>query len=268
MKIAQKTIAITGAGNGIGRALALALLQKGARVAAIDISEEGLQQTEKEAGALTTQLSCHAMDITNKQQIPGLIEAILHRHGCIDGLINNAGVIQPFVTIKELEESDINRVMNINFFAVVYLIKGFLPHLLQRPEAHIVNISSMGGFLPVPGQSIYGASKAAVKLLTEGLRSELLNTGVRVTVVFPGAVDTEITKNSGVQPPKMSEKEFKKYKSLSADTAASIILRGMEKNAFRVLVGSDAKFMDFLYRLWPKMAANYIQRSMQSLLNR
>ena len=268
MKIAQKTIAITGAGNGIGRALALALLQKGARVAAIDISEQGLQQTEKEAGALSTQLSCHAMDITNKQQIPGLIEAILRRHGCIDGLINNAGVIQPFVTIKELEESDINRVMNINFFAVVYLIKGFLPHLLQRPEAHIVNISSMGGFLPVPGQSIYGASKAAVKLLTEGLRSELLNTGVRVTVVFPGAVDTEITKNSGVQPPKMSEKEFKKYKSLSADTAASIILCGMEKNAFRVLVGSDAKFMDFLYRLWPKMAANYIQRSMQSLLNR
>jgi len=156
--------------------------------------------------------------------------------------------------------------MNVNFFGTLYMTKTFLPHLLTRPEAHIVNVSSMGGFLPVPGQTIYGASKAAVKLLTEGLHSELTDTNVKVTVVFPGAVNTNITKNSGLNIKPQSSTENRSIKILSPAKAAEIIIHGMENNGYRVLVGSDAKFMDFICRLNPAYAAKFIYNKMKAML--
>jgi short-subunit dehydrogenase len=147
------------------------------------------------------------------------------------------------------------------------MVKTFLPHLLTRPEAHIVNVSSMGGFLPVPGQTIYGASKAAVKLLTEGLHSELANTNVKVTVVFPGAINTNITKNSGLANPRQASAENGSVKILSPTKAAQIIIDGMESNRYRVLVGNDAKFMDIFYRLHPGSAAKMITGKMKGLLS-
>lgn len=127
----------------------------------------------------------------------------------------------------------------------------------------------MGGFLPVPGQSIYGASKAAVKLFTEGLYSELKNTNVHVTVVFPGAVDTDIVKNSGLGDSINLEEASKNssIKMITPEKAAQIIIAGMQQNQFRVLAGPDSKFMDFLYRLNPKFATNFIYKQMKSLLN-
>src|ERR1700741_243417 len=145
--------------------------------------------------------------------------------------------------------------MNINFYGTLYMIKTFLPHLLTRPEAHIVNTSSMGGFLPVPGQTIYGASKAAVKLLTEGLHSELSGTNVRVTVVFPGGVRTNIMSNSGLADRMGSSSEKGAQTILSANKAAAMIIDGMEQNRYRIVVGKDAKMMDLLYRLNPAYAA-------------
>ncbi len=159
------------------------------------------------------------------------------KFGHVDGIINNAGIIQPFIKVNELSYEVIERVMNINFYGTLYFIKTFLPHLLTRPEAHIVDISSMGGFLPVPGQTIYGASKAAVKLLTEGLNSELTNTNVKVTVVFPGGVRTNIMSNSGLADRMGSSSAKGAQKILSADEAAAIIIEGMEQNRYRVLVG-------------------------------
>jgi short-subunit dehydrogenase len=144
------------------------------------------------------------------------------------------------------------------------MTKTFLPWLLKRPEAHIVNISSMGGFLPVPGQTIYGASKAAVKLLAEGLHSELKDTPVRVTVVFPGAVATNITANSGVATPEVAG--GREYKTLAAGEAARIILDGMARNQYRVLAGGDATMMDRFYRLSPRRAARLIANQMKDLL--
>lgn len=157
--------------------------------------------------------------------------------------------------------------MNINFYGTLYMIKSFLPHLLTRPEAHIVNISSMGGFVPVPGQTIYGASKAAVKLLTEGLHSELAGTNVKVTLVFPGAVKTNISKNSGLHNPRQATEEKKYVKVLSPAKAAQIIIDGMEDNRYRVLVGKDAKIMDYFYRINPKSAAAMIRKKMKGLLS-
>jgi short-subunit dehydrogenase len=266
MKVGNKVIAVTGGGNGMGRELVLQLLSRGAQVAAIDIKQAALDETENLSGENKAKLSTYMADITNREAVQKLPDQIIARHGTIDGLINCAGIIQPFVKLKDLKFDAIERVMNVNFYGTLFMTKAFLPHLLSRPEAHIVNISSMGGFLPVPGQTVYGASKAAVKLLTEGLNSELLSTNVRVTVVFPGAIGTNIAVNSGVEISVPAEKEQSSYKTLPPEKAAEIILDRMEKNKYRVLVGQDASFMDFLYRLSPERAARMIFNQMKLLL--
>lgn len=266
MKIQNKVILVTGGGSGMGRELVLNLLSKNAKVIAIDINQNGLQETVALAGANKDKLSTFVVDITNKAAVEALFEKAITQFGFVDGIINNAGIIQPFIKVNELGYDAIERVMNVNFYGTLYITKTFLPHLLTRPEAHIMNISSMGGFLPVPGQSIYGASKAAVKLLTEALHSELANTNVKVTVVFPGAVNTNITKNSGLNVPAQTNTEHKSMKTLSAAKAAQIMVDGMERNEYRVLVGSDATFMDRIYRLNPKLAAGLIYKKMKALL--
>ena len=268
MKVQNKVIVVTGGGNGIGRELVLHLLSKGASVAAVDINEPALQETVELAGVNKSKLSTHVVNITDKEAVAALPEQVISRHGAVDGLINNAGIIQPFVRVKDLDYASIERVMNINFYGTLYMTKAFLPHLLKRPEAHISNTSSMGGFLPVPGQTIYGATKAAVKLFTEGLHSELLNTNVRVTVVFPGAVGTNIAANSGVGLSMSSEsgRNQPSIRPLAPARAAQIIIDGIERDRYSIFVGRDAAFMDLIYRLSPKRAANYIFRQMQSLL--
>ena len=267
MKVSGKTIAVTGGGNGIGRQLVLGLLARGARVAAIDMSEAALQETVSIAAA-GDKLSTHIANITDRTAVEALPEATISAHGQVDGLINCAGIIQPFVKLNELEYDAIDRVMNVNFFGTLYMTKAFLPYLLKRPAAHIVNVSSMGGFLPVPGQTIYGASKAAVKLLTEGLNSELTETNVRVTVVFPGAIHTDISVHSGIQAAGDAKQaaEQSKIKMTEPSVAAALMLDGVESDAYRVLVGPDAKAMDRLSRLSPKFAAGVIYKNMRSLL--
>jgi NAD(P)-dependent dehydrogenase (short-subunit alcohol dehydrogenase family) len=269
MKVLNKVIVVTGGGSGIGRELVLNLLAKGARVAAVDINEAGLQGTVELAGNHKAQLSTYIANVTNRDAVSALPEQIAARHGAADGLINNAGIIQPFVRVQDLDYAAIERVMNVNFYGTLYMTKAFLPHLLARPEAHIVNLSSMGGFLPVPGQTIYGASKAAVKLLTEGLHSELLTTHVRVTVVFPGAIATNIAVNSGVAVTLGSENRSsqRSIRQLAPSKAAEIIVDGMERDRYRILVGSDATFLDRFYRLSPQRAAKFIFKQMQSLLS-
>lgn len=267
MQAAGKTIAVTGGGNGIGRELVLDLLGRGARVAAIDISEPGLAETARLAGDKADRLSTHVANITDRAAVEALPAAIVEKHGQVDGVINCAGIIQPFVKVNDLEYTAIERVMNVNFWGLTYVTKTFLPHLLARPAGHIVNVSSMGGFLPVPGQSIYGASKAAVKLLTEGLHSELTDTNVNVTVVFPGAIATNISQNSGLDARSVDEAgDTPKFKMTAPADAARIIVDAMEKDAYRVCVGSDSKMMDRLSRLMPERAAGIIYKQMRSLL--
>ncbi|MDI1477688.1 SDR family oxidoreductase [Polyangium sp. y55x31] len=266
MKIQNKVFVVTGGGNGIGRALVLALLSRGASVAAIDIDAAGLEGTLALAGRNRDRLSTHIVNITERAAVDALPAQVIERFGVVDGIINNAGVIQPFVRLKDLDYGAIDRVMNVNLFGTLYMVKAFLPHLLARPEAHITNISSMGGFLPVPGQTIYGAAKAAVKLLTEGLNSELQGTSVKVTVVFPGAIQTNIAQNSGVMDSLQMKSGQPTPKMLSADKAARIILEAIEQDRYRVLVGSDAMFMDAIYRLDPQRAARFIYKQMVALL--
>ncbi len=265
MNVSGKVVVVTGAGSGMGREIALELLRRGARVAAVDVNEATLAETGSLASGTPDAISTHVVNITDRAAVEALPQAIADRFGAVDGIVNCAGIIQPFVRLNDLDYAAIDRVFDVNFRGTLYMTKTFLPWLLKRPEAHIVNVSSMGGFMPVPGQTIYGASKAAVKLLTEGLHSELKDTSVRVTVVFPGAVATNITVNSGVAIPAAVE-GAKEYKTLAADKAARIILDGMEHNDYRVLVGSDAKMLDRLYRLHPRRAAGFLANQMKDLL--
>ncbi len=264
MKLNEKVVVVTGAGSGIGRELVLELLQRGARVAAVDLNQKTLEETASLAGAKRDAVATFTVNIADRAAVEALPGAVASRFGAVDGIINCAGIIQPFVRLKDLDYAAIDRVFDVNWSGTLYLTKAFLPALLERPEGHIVNISSMGGFLPVPGQTVYGASKAAVKLFTEGLHSELADTRVRVTVVFPGAIATNIVANSGVDI--RMNVDPKKARTLPADQAARDILDGVERDAFRLLVGSDAKMLDALYRLSPRRATAFIAKQMKSLL--
>lgn len=258
MKIENKKFVVTGAGSGIGREVTLLLVAKGAEAAIIDINKKGLEETAELAEK--TNVSIHVLDISDRERVGKLPEAVIRQHGNIDGLINVVGIIQPFVDVKDLDYNTIERIFNVNFFGALYIIKAFLPYLLERPEAHIANISSMGGFLPFPGQTMYSASKAALKMLTEGLYSELKNTNVGVTVIHPGAVNTNIMVNSGIKMPDINKAASQKI--LQPDKAAVIIVKAIEKNKYRVMAGKDALILDLLYRISPKRAVDLIVKKM------
>lgn len=262
MKVNGKIIVVTGAGSGMGRELTIQLVRKGAQVAIVDIQLEGLEQTATLAGK--DKVSIHLLNITDRESVYQLPEKVKSIHGTVDGIINNAGIIQPFVDVKDLDYAVIERVMNVNFYGTLYMTKAFLPDLLQRPEAHIANVSSMGGFIPFPGQTFYSASKAAVKILTEGLYSELKGTKVGVTVIHPGAVNTNIMKNSDLKTAPTNSEAGSKI--LSAEKAAAIMIDGIEQNKFRVLVGKDATMLDLLYRFNPKMAVDLIVKKMKGMV--
>lgn len=269
MKVQGKVIVVTGAGNGMGRDVTLQLLKAGATVAAVDLNEEMLKETEKLAGGKSKDLSLHVVNIAELTQVSALPAAVVKAHGHVDGLINVAGIIHKFKKVADLSYDDIHRIFNVNYFGTVQMVKEFLPLLMKRPEAQILNISSMGSYVPVPGQTIYGASKAAIKLFTEGLRMELLGSNVGVGLVFPGAVSTNISINSKAVTAKEAEAMAEKagsFKMTSSPDAAAKIIEGFEKNSYHGFAGNDAQMMDRIARIAPEQAAKIIQKQMAGLL--
>ncbi len=267
MLVKNKVFVVTGAGGGIGGALVAELLSRGAKVSAVDLKGESLNALKTKLDA-NDKLSTHAVNIADRTAVEKLPKDVEKTHGHVDGIINCAGIVQPFVKINDLEFDAIERVMNVNFYGTLNMTKAFLPHLLKRPEGHVANVSSMGGFLPVPGQAVYGASKAAVKLMSEGLFAELLDTNVHVTTIFPGATKTDIGKNSGVKTPGGADPEeaAKKFPMLTPEKAAKIMIDGIEKNKAQIFTGKDSKMMSKLYRLNPVFATKFIAKQMGSLL--
>lgn len=161
MKLHDKVVVVTGGGSGMGRELVLGLLVRGASVAAVDLNPATLAETADLAGARRDKVATFVVAITDRAAVKALPEQVIARFGAVDGVINNAGIIQPFVRLEDLDDAAIERVMNVNLYGTLYMTRAFLPHLLARPVAHVTNVSSMGGFLPVPGQTLYGASKSA-----------------------------------------------------------------------------------------------------------
>lgn len=256
MKLQDKTALITGAGSGIGRALANNLVQRGCDLALADRDEEGLNETLQMLQSHRVKITGHLIDITDTHALPTFIQGVLNQHQQIHLLINNAGVAAGG-TFLQLSEADFNRVMDINFHGLVNITRLLLPHLLQQPEARIVNISSLFGLVSPPEQTAYSASKFAVRGFSNALRFELQNTPVSVTVVHPGGVATRIAKNSSI-PAGATEEEIRQKMEESErllrmppSRAAEIIVRGIEKNKARILVGFDAKVVSVLERILP-----------------
>ncbi len=259
MNLDKKVVVVTGGANGVGRELVLKLLKKGAKVAAVDLNQSGLQETFNLANK-NKNLSLHTLNISIKEKVDSLVEEVKSIHGHVDGIINNAGIIQPFINVNELDYDVIERIMNVNFYGTLYMTKAFLPELKNRPKAFITNISSMGGFFPVPGQSIYGASKAGVKLLTEALYAELVGTNVQVSVVIPGGIATDIMKNSDLEI-KTSDVDAKGINFLlTPKKAADLIITCIEKNKFRMFIGKDSNTMNVLYKFSPKLAIRLMKK--------
>ncbi|MFF2370927.1 SDR family NAD(P)-dependent oxidoreductase [Agromyces sp. NPDC058110] len=268
MKLDGNVFVVTGAGNGIAREVTLQLLARGASVAGVDLSERGLDETARLADA-GDRFSQHVVDITDREAVGALPAAVELAHGRVDGILNIAGVIQKFVKVADLPFSEIDKVMNVNFGGVMNMCKAFLPVLLQRPEAAILNVASMGAYAPVPGQAVYGASKAAVKLVTEALYAELLDTNVQVSVVFPGAIGTDIAANSGVDLAGGQSKEeaaASSYRTTEPAVAGRVVVDALAKGRFRATIGSDAAAMDRISRINPKYATELIAKQMGGLL--
>jgi NAD(P)-dependent dehydrogenase (short-subunit alcohol dehydrogenase family) len=263
MDLKTKVVVVTGGGNGIGREVVLGLLARDARVAALDLSEAGLKETAERAGA-GDRLTTHVVNIADRPTVLAVPEDVVAAHGQVDGLINVAGIVHAFKPISQLTFEEIERVMAVNFWGTVNTTKAFLPMLEARPEAALVNVASMGSLVPFPGQSAYGASKAAVKLFTEGLIAEHQGTPLRVSVVFPGAIATNILANSGVTV--LGGAAGAAAKLTSPEEAARQIIAAVETGKPRVTIGGDAKMLDRLGRLMPARAIPFIAKKMRELL--
>jgi NAD(P)-dependent dehydrogenase (short-subunit alcohol dehydrogenase family) len=264
MKASGKVFVVTGAGNGIGREVSLELLRRGAKVAGLDINGAWLEETKSLAGAHGEGFASFEIDITARPKVLALPAKVDKALGSADGIINVAGIIQPFVRVNDLDFDAIDRVIGVNLHGPLNLIKAFLPGLLAKEEAHIVNVSSMGSYAPVPGQTLYGATKAAINLLSEGMRSELRGTNVQMTVVYPGAIGTNIAANSGLD---MSGAGEGKARSVVAPQDAGVALvDAMEANKKRITIGQDASFLWTMNHLSPDLAAGIIYKGMKDLL--
>jgi NAD(P)-dependent dehydrogenase (short-subunit alcohol dehydrogenase family) len=257
MKIDRNTVAVvTGAASGIGRALTRRLAQAGASLALADVNETGLQETAQLVQARGVNCSTHRVDVSDEERVQAFVQEVLSAHGRVNLVINNAGVAL-LGTVAQLSTADIAWLMGINFWGVVYGTKHFLPVLQQQPSAHLVNISSVFGLIGFPGQSAYNASKFAVRGFTEALRHELEGSSVRVSCVHPGGIKTNIAHaarlGAGVDPA-LAPTEVARFDKLSPTTpeqAAERIVRGIERDEARILIGSDAGLIDRLQRLFP-----------------
>lgn len=256
MKINDCVAVLTGAGSGIGRALALELASRGCHLALADISEEGLTETARLARAEGARVSEHLLDVASREQVAALPAAVLAAHGKVDLLLNNAGVALGG-HFHQVSEEDFDWLMAINFEAVVRMTRGFLPFLQERPAARIVNVSSLFGLITPAGQTAYCASKFAVRGFSNALRLELEGSNVGVTVVHPGGVATSIANSARVSADaspediERSRAQAQKLLRMPPQRAAQIIVSGIERDKARVLVGNDARILSWLERLMP-----------------
>lgn len=250
------TAAITGAGSGIGQALAVALAKRGAHLALSDIREQGLAATRDMIGDAGLRVTTHVMDVADRAAPASFADAVKADHGGASLVFNNAGIAVGG-TFDRVPEEDFDRVMEVNFHAVVRMTRAFLPLLQAEPEAQLVNISSIFGIIAPPGQTAYSAAKFAVRGFSMSLAHELEGSNVGVTVVHPGGVNTRIAEDAKKPADATNEEiaeQLEKAKQalvMPPPEAAEIILRHVEKRDRRVLVGRDAHMAMQMERFFP-----------------
>lgn len=257
----NKVVVITGAGSGIGAALARLAAQRGARLALCDVNEQGLAETQSQCQA--TEVMTAIVNVAERDAVETFRDRVLEHFGQVDVVINNAGVAHS-QTLEDASYDDFEWVMGINFWGVVYGTKAFLPALKQRPEAAVVNVSSVFGLISVPTQGTYNASKFAVRGFTEALRHETRDSNLHVMCVHPGGIKTRIAHSARfyVGPSgdkdqqKVADQFQKKLARTTPDQAARTILDDLAGKKGRCLIGVDAKLISIISRLVP---VNYWQ---------
>ncbi len=276
MRLEDRTAVITGAGSGIGRAIAVALVRRGCHVALADIDEAGMDATVdlvREQSRQGVRVSRHRVDVADRRavaELPKVVEAehcvdgqssvegrsLAEGRFCVDLLVNNAGVAVGG-TFEQVAEEDFEWLFEINFWGMVRMTRAFLPLLRKSDDARVVNLSSVYGLVAPPEQVAYAASKFAVRGFSEALRHELEGSRVGVTVVHPAGVNTAIAEKARV-PAGVTEEEmarrrerYRKLLRMPPEVAAETIVRGIERRQARVLVGSDAKIISMVARLFP-----------------
>jgi NAD(P)-dependent dehydrogenase (short-subunit alcohol dehydrogenase family) len=256
----NKVAAVTGAGSGIGRSLAVNLADEGCGLALADIDQDGLKQTVEMITNNDIKITTHVVDVANREQVYQFAQDVVGEHGKANIIINNAGVALA-ETLEDVIYEDFEWLLGINLWGVIHGSKAFLPYLRQQTEAHIVNISSVHGLFTNPNVGPYCTSKFAVRGFTQTLCQELKHTHVKVSSVHPGGIKTDIVRNArfykGSDPDKSHDEvveSFDKYIAwTSSDRAARIIIKGIKKNKTRILVGPDAHIYDLLQRMFPVM---------------
>jgi NAD(P)-dependent dehydrogenase (short-subunit alcohol dehydrogenase family) len=255
-QLAGRVAAVTGAASGIGRALAIALVREGMQVAISDVNEPALAETARLAASARSgaRVTAARVDVADRAAVHAWAEHVVAEHGGVHLAVNNAGVALG-ASIEQMTYEDFEWLFGINFWGVVHGTKAFLPHLLAADEGHIVNLSSVFGLISVPGQGAYNAAKFAVRGFTECLRQELEleNRRVSATCVHPGGIRTNIARVMRNRHPDISDAEaarrFEELARTTPETAALRIVRGVQRNARRVLIGPDAHAIDLMQRL-------------------
>jgi short-subunit dehydrogenase len=261
---------ITGAGSGIGQALAILAASKGAKIIATDINQKGLEETRDKVVAQNGWINCHQLDVADAQAIIAFSEMVKKTYNPQKiVLVNNAGVALNSGTFDETPMEDFEWLLNINLFGVVRMTKAFLPMMLAQNNGNIVNVSSIFGIVGVRYQSAYCTAKFGVKGFSDVLKFELLDTNIKVSSVHPGGIKTKIASNARVsegQNPKQVAADLEKFEREALintpEYAAEAILKGIEKGKSRILIGKDAKILDILARTFPNNYFKQIPRSM------
>jgi NADP-dependent 3-hydroxy acid dehydrogenase YdfG len=260
----QKIIVITGAGSGIGRALAVSFAQAGALLALNDYNETSLHETQVLVEKHTkTPAFCSVFDVANAEKMFAFANAVVAHFGVVDIVINNAGVSMGSAIFDEADLADIERVFDTNFKGVLYGCKAFIPYLLQRPEAHLLNVASIFGLTGIAYAEAYAASKFAVNGLTLSLMQTYRNTNLTVQGVYPGGIKTNIVANS-INKASQNDNDFEtKFLKRSPESAAAHIIRGIQQRKSRILIGSEANILDMTVRIAPIIGCEIVNERIQ-----
>ena len=261
---------ITGAGSGIGQALAVLAASKGAKIIASDIDEKGLEETRQKVMGQNGWINAHLLDVSDSQSITDFSEMVTNSYNPQKiVLVNNAGVALNSGTFVETPMQDFEWLMNINLYGVIRMTKAFLPLMLEQNNGNIVNVSSIFGIMGVRYQSAYCTAKFGVKGFSDVLKFELIDTNIRVSSVHPGGIKTKIASNARVsegQNAKQVAADLEKFEREALintpEYAAEVIMRGIQKGKSRILIGRDAKILDILVRMFPDEYFRKIPKSM------